>query len=375
MRAARLHGARDIRIEEVPEPSLLPDGLLLRPRFTGLCGSDLHVWHAGPFGDLGPMVLGHEFSAEVVAVGDQVTDDRLRPGTLVAVEPMWTCGQCGPCRRGAYNLCRDIVWHGLSEHDGGLGELTAVRACMAHPLPDGVDALAGALVEPLAVAHHAVGRGGLGTGGTAAVLGAGPIGIAVALNLVARGVALIVVSEPSLVRRTALTTALAAVGVHEPDAALAPAAAPGTAAALGTGAGTGAGAGTTLRVVDPAAEDLPSAVAGLTEGDGVEVVFDAAGVEPAFQAGLRIVRPGGRVVTVAIYARPVAFRPLDVFFGEIDLVASCAYQDDFPSVIDLLRAGAFPTDGWVHPVAFDTVGAAFETLDQAQAVKLLVDLT
>ncbi|MCM3882156.1 alcohol dehydrogenase catalytic domain-containing protein [Frankia sp. R82] len=374
MRAARLHGARDIRFDDVPEPSLPLDGLLLRPRFTGLCGSDLHVWHTGPLGDLGPMVLGHEFSAEIVAVGGQVTDDRLQPGMLVAVEPMWTCGHCAPCRRGAYNLCRHLVWHGLSAHDGGLGELTAVRADMAHPLPPGVDALAGALVEPLAVAHHAVGRSGISPGGTGAVLGAGPIGIAVALNLVARGVDLIVASEPSPVRRAALRTALAAVGVEDSGVAVtaglaAAGGTPGTAGVLGTAPGP------TLRVVDPAAEDLSSVVTGLTDGDGVDVAFDAAGAEPAFHAGLRVVRPGGRVVTIAVYTRPVTFRPLDVFFGEIDLVASCAYRDDFPGVIDLLRAGAFPTDGWVRPVPLAGVGAAFEALDQAQEAKLLVDMS
>jgi (R,R)-butanediol dehydrogenase/meso-butanediol dehydrogenase/diacetyl reductase len=346
MRAARLHGARDIRVEEVPEPEPGPGDVLLRPRFTGLCGSDLHMWRHGSMGAAtsGPLVLGHEFSAEVVEVGPAVTDPRIRPGALVALEPLWRCGTCAPCRRGAYNLCRNLRFHGLSDHDGSLGELTVARPDMIHVLPEGLDAVHGALIEPIAVAHHAVGRCGLGPGGSAVVLGAGPVGLAAALDIVARGVERLVVSEPAPARRAATSKVLAAVGA--------------------------AGA----VVLDPARDDLAEAVAEVTGGEGADAVLDAAGAPAAFEAGLTAVRPGGRVVVVATYLQPVSFHPLTTVLGEIDLLGSIAYRDDFPPVIDLVADGRFPIDGWVERIPLAGVSDGFATLEAGSGIKLLVQV-
>ncbi|MFB9321464.1 alcohol dehydrogenase catalytic domain-containing protein [Cryptosporangium minutisporangium] len=343
MRAARLHGPRDLRVETVPDPVPGPDEVLLRPLYTGLCGSDLHVWHGGAgAADGAPMVLGHEFSAEVVSVGPAAGD--VRPGTLVTVEPMWTCGGCAPCRRGDYHLCRAMQWHGLSARTGALADRTVVRASMVHVLPEGVDARQGALVEPIAVAHHAVARANLTPGGSALVIGAGPIGVACALDLLARGVRRIVVSEPSPVRRVAAARAFAAVGA--PD----------------------------VLVLDPGADDVPDAVRALTGGEGTDAVLDAAGVQAAFTLALAAVRPGGRVVTVAVYLEPVSFHPLTTFLGEVDLVASCGYRDDFPAVLDLVRDGRFPLTDLVRTVPLEAVGDAFAELEAGTALKVLVQL-
>ncbi|KPM52153.1 hypothetical protein ACG83_32110 [Frankia sp. R43] len=350
MRAARLHGPRDLRVDDVPAPSAGPGEVLLRPLFTGLCGSDLHMWHGGTGMSAGPLTLGHEFSAEVVEVGPDVDDPRvataqLRPGALVSVEPMWTCGHCGPCRAGSYNLCRNMVWHGLSDRAGALAELTVVRPGMVHVLPEGLDAVQGALIEPLAVAHHAVSRCGDIAGGSALVLGAGPVGIAAALDLVARGVERLIVSEPSKVRRAAVTTVLAAVGAG------------------------------TASVVDPAETDPAELAKELTKGEGVDCVVDAAGVEPAFQAGLSALRPGGTLVTVATYLKPVSLHPLLTMLSELDVRASLGYRGDFPPVVDLMAAGAFPVDGWVRQVPLPDVAGAFELLDAGADIKLLVDVS
>jgi (R,R)-butanediol dehydrogenase/meso-butanediol dehydrogenase/diacetyl reductase len=352
MRAARLHGPRDLRVDDVQAPVAGPGEVLLRPLFTGLCGSDLHVWHGGALVSAGgePTTLGHEFSAEVVEVGPEVDDPRvvagqLRPGALVAVEPMWTCGRCGPCRSGSYNLCRSMIWHGLSDRAGALAELTVVRPGMVHVLPPGLDAVQGALIEPLAVAHHAVGRCGTVAGGSAVVLGAGPVGLAAALDLVARGVDRLVVTEPSKVRRAAVTGVLAAVGAS------------------------------TASVVDPAEVDPAALVKDLTDGEGVDAVVDAAGVEPAFQAGLSVLRPGGTLVTVATYMQPVTFHPLLTMLSEIDVRASLGYRGDFPEVVELMAAGAFPVDGWVRRLPLADVAEAFELLDVGSEVKLLVDVS
>ncbi|MDI2124902.1 alcohol dehydrogenase catalytic domain-containing protein [Yinghuangia seranimata] len=345
MRAAVLYDAHDLRIEEVPDPAPGPGEVLLRPRFTGLCGSDLHFWEGGLRQVLAdPVILGHEFSAEVVEVGPEVADPRLRPGALVAVEPMWTCGRCAPCLRGTYNLCRNLTWHGLSAKGGGMSGLTVVRADMVHVLPEGLTAEQGALVEPVSVAHQAVTRAQIAPGGTALVLGAGPIGIATFLDLRARGVERVVVSEPSAQRREAI-------------------------AALAEKTGGGA-----ELVLDPAAVDVVAAVRELTGGDGADASIDAAGVEPAFHAGLAATRPGGRMVTVAVYMKPVTFHPMAAFLGGVDVVASCAYCNDFPAVIDGMVNGSYPLDGWVRPIPLSGAAEGFTALAAGRELKLLVDV-
>ncbi|MGA4539208.1 alcohol dehydrogenase catalytic domain-containing protein [Uniformispora flossi] len=345
MRAAVLYEARDLRIEDVPEPSPGPGEVLVRPRFAGLCGSDLHFWEGGLRGVVqDPLILGHEFSAEVVEVGPGVDDPAIRPGALASVEPMWTCGQCAPCRRGTYNFCRNMVWHGLSPKGGGMSALTVVRGSMVHVLPESLTAVQGALVEPISVAHHAVSKAQVPAGGSALVLGAGPIGIAVFLDLRARGVERIVVSEPSPDRRAAI-------------------------AHLATLTGGGADL-----VLDPAAVDVPAAVRELTGGEGVDASIDAAGVEPAFHAAIAATRPGGRAVTVAVYMKPVTFHPMAAFLGGVDIVASCAYCNDFPAVIDGLVNGSYPLDGWVRPIPLEGVAAGFAALERGTELKLLVDV-
>ncbi|WP_436772738.1 alcohol dehydrogenase catalytic domain-containing protein [Yinghuangia sp. YIM S09857] len=345
MRAAVLHNARDLRIEEVADPAPGPGEVLLRPRFTGLCGSDLHFWEGGLREVLAdPVILGHEFSAEVVEVGPGVTEAAVRPGALVAVEPMWTCGQCAPCVRGTYNFCRNMTWHGLSPKGGGMSGLTVVRADMVHVLPESLTALQGALVEPVSVAHHCVTRAQVPAGGTAFVLGAGPIGIATYLDLRARGVERVIVSEPSADRRAALA---------------------GLADLTGGGADL---------ILDPGSVDVVAAVRELTGGEGADASVDAAGVEPAFHAGIAATRPGGRMVTVAVYMKPVTFHPMTAFLGGVDIVASCAYCNDFPAVIDGMVNGSYPLDGWVRPIPLEDVAAGFTALEAGTELKLLVDV-
>src|SRR5262252_6934665 len=155
MRAALYHGKEDIRIEDIPEPSTRPGTVKLRVAANGLCGTDLHLFYGGAHPAMTlPVVLGHEFGGEVVDVGEGVED--LRLGDQVAVEPLIPCGDCPHCRAGDYNLCGRMRVHGFAGAQGGLAELCVAARSNVHLLPDGVSASEGALVEPLAVAYHAV---------------------------------------------------------------------------------------------------------------------------------------------------------------------------------------------------------------------------
>jgi (R,R)-butanediol dehydrogenase/meso-butanediol dehydrogenase/diacetyl reductase len=346
MRAARFHGKEDLRVEEVAEPTAGPGQVKLKNAFAGICGSDLHVYFAPEAagldlskphpvtGALPPQILGHEFSGTVVEVGEGVTD--VAVGDNVAVWPIYYCGQCAACRKGRYNVCRTIGFHGLSSDGGGMAEFTTVDASKVHVLPANVDLRLGALVEPMAVAWHAVDRSGVDEGGSALIAGAGPIGIGVWFALKARGITDVLVSEPSAVRRDVL-------------------------AALGA------------RVIDPTSEDLAAAVAELTGGDGVDVAFDAAGVGPAVTSGLAALVPGGRVVVVAIHERAIELLPTTLVMSETEIVGALAYMpEDFDAVIEAMSRGVYDTTGWVGETELDGVVDAIHKLRSGSGAKVLV---
>src|SRR5699024_10233033 len=190
-------------------------------------------------GETLPVVLGHEFSGTVEEVGDGVKG--LAVGEAVVVEPLMVDGTCPACRKGAYNLCEQMGFIGISGRGGGLSEHIVVEERWVHPVGD-IPLDQAAMIEPLAVAVHSVKHSRAAAGQTAVVGGAGPIGLLVASVLKAYGLKTII-SEPSRTRRDkAASTAVADV------------------------------------VVDPASEELSEVVASHTDGAGADVAFDAAGV-------------------------------------------------------------------------------------------------
>src|SRR5438270_2005080 len=212
MRAVRYHAARDIRVEQVAEPDGLgPRELLVRPRFCGICGTDLHEYLAGPIvtpaephpltGAQNPQILGHEFSADVVEVGREVTS--ARPGDRVAIMPLIFCGQCYYCLRGLNHLCTRMACVGLSWAWGGIGELAVVLDYQVAVLPEELSYEQGAVIEPAAVAEYGVRRGGVRPGDTVLITGAGPIGALAVLAAQAAGAGVVYLSEPNQVRARA----------------------------------------------------------------------------------------------------------------------------------------------------------------------------
>lgn len=337
MRAALYHGVGDVRLEDVTEPDPVPGTVKVRSLHNGLCGTDLHQYFVGPMSPAPlPIVIGHEFSGEVVELGADVTS--VAVGDLVAVEPLWPCGTCGPCTDGDPNLCPAVLCHGLGGPGGGLSEFTIVREAMAHVLPEGLGAVHGALVEPMSVAYRAVLRSEARPGDAAVVFGAGPIGIGAFLALRARGVDDVTVVEPAAERRAAIV----ALGAE--------------------------------RVLDPAVTDVVEAVLEHTGGSGARIVVDAAGVPASFTAALGVAAPRGRVVTVAAYMEAVTYNPTDVMMRELEIVSSFSYNGEFDAVIGHMAAGRYPIDGWVERIPFDDQLSAYERLHRGEAIKLMIDL-
>ncbi len=345
MRAAVYHGPNNIQVDEVPEPDPRPGTVKLKVGLNGICGTDLHEYYAGPIfvptephpltRQKMPLTMGHEFSGTVVAVGAGVTG--WQEGDRVAVEPVYKCGTCTPCRSGNYNVCQHIAFHGLMS-DGGMAEYTIVPADMLHRLPDNVSMQLGALVEPMSVAYHAATLADVKDGDTAMVFGAGPIGIGLWFALRGKGLGDILVVEPSVTRRAAIE-------------------------ALGA------------RTLDPGALDVAAFVADHTRGDGADAVFDAAGVTPAVTTALACVGSRKPMVSVAIYEKPLETPLLNLVMNESRIQGSLCYTGaDFEAVIALMADGRYDTTGWVSHISItDVIGEGFEALRAGTKMKVLVD--
>lgn len=310
MRALRLHGNRDLRLDEVAAPDAGPGQLLIRVAWCGICGSDLHEYARGPThvphsaphpltGRTLPLALGHEFAGEVVVIGDDV--DGHQVGDLATVNPLLADGSCTQCLAGRPNLCSSLGFIGISA-DGGFAELVAVPADAVRTLPRGMDARAGALIEPLAVALRGVRRAGVTPGKQVLVVGAGPIGLSVVLSLRAIGVTDVVVVEPTPARAEA---------------------------ARRLGADT----------VDPTAGATVRELMALTDGAGFDAVLESAGNEDALATAIRAVRPGGTLVSLAVWPGPANLSMPHVVFREVTVTGSQGYVDEFDQVLRMMGEG------------------------------------
>jgi (R,R)-butanediol dehydrogenase/meso-butanediol dehydrogenase/diacetyl reductase len=347
VKAALFHGKQDIRIEDVDvlEPGV--GEVRLRNAYNGICGSDLHFYDtpetsgvdfSKPHPVTGrtlPQILGHEFSGTVDAVGAGV--DTVKVGDRVSVFPMISCGICSACARGQVNVCRVVSSYGTSSASGGLAEFSVVRVKDVHVLPDSVDLKLGALVEPMAVAWHAVRRSGIEAGQHALVVGGGPIGIGIAFALRARGVTDVTISEISPDRLAVLRT----MGI--------------------------------ATVVDPAAADLGDHLREATGQRGVDVAFDTAGGATGLTTALAHLTPGGCAVELAIDVTPREIVPIHLVLNELRVLGTLAYlPSDFDAVIAAMADGAYNTAAWVDVLTLDQIVPAIDDLRAARRTKVLI---
>ena len=253
MKVARLHGAGAMDVHDEPVPDPTPTESLVRVGAVGICGSDLHWFTEGGIGDARlttPLVLGHEM-AGVIAAGP-------RRGERVAIDPAMPCFECRSCRAGNPNLCERIVFAGHGRTDGGMREYLCWPTHRLHALPDSIDEVGGALLEPVGVAIHSLDLAHLRLASTVGVVGCGPIGL-IAVQLALRSGATAVVAVEPLAHRRALASVLGATSAVSPD-------------------------------------DAAEAAAAVTAGYGVDVAVELAGTDEAIAVAIDMVRPGGRVV-------------------------------------------------------------------------------
>jgi L-iditol 2-dehydrogenase len=330
MRVARLYGVGDLRVDEEPILDAPAGHSLVRVTAVGICGSDLHWFAEGGIGDAGltaPLVLGHE-CAGVVEQGPLA-------GRRVAIDPAIPCGVCETCRRGWQNLCPEIRFAGHGVTDGALRDVMAWPDHLLHPLPDGVSDVAGAMLEPLGVALHAVDLGHVRAGGSVAIVGCGPIGLLAVQLVRAVGAATVVAVEPLAHRRRA---------------------------ALGFGADI--------------AMTPEQAHAGALEDVRVDVAIEIAGTDDAIAVAMQAAAPGARVVLAGIPDTDRSSFPASVARRKgLTILMSRRMNGTYPRATALVRRGRIE----VEPIVTDRfelarADAAFTAAAGRTGLKTVVEI-
>jgi L-iditol 2-dehydrogenase len=296
-RVAVMDAVDTTRVEQRPMPPLERAQVLVRIASVGVCGSDLHWYHDGRIGDTrveAPLVLGHEASGRIVAVGPDVSTDRL--GQRVALEPGIPCRTCAECLAGRYNLCASVRFFATPPIDGAFAEYVVIDETFAHPVPDTLSDDEAALIEPLSVAVWAARKAAVTAGDRVLVTGAGPIGL-LAIQVARVFGATTVTASDVAPARLALAGAVGADTMHSP-------------------------------------------LDGAVEPGAYDVLLECSGAPAAISAGIRALAPAGRAVLVGMSASREVAIPLDAIQGrEIVLTGTFRYANVYPTAIALAASG------------------------------------
>ncbi len=334
MKAAVMHGARDIRTETVPDPVLEPHGVIIKVKACGVCGSDLHVYKRD--GQAGT-IFGHEFSGDVAEVGSQVTG--ITPGMRVTAVGFKPCGNCFWCAQGKGHRCSAMALLGY-QFPGAMAEYVhvpfAALGRSVFPLPDELTYEDAASVEPLSISYFSVTRAQPKENETIAVLGLGVIGLYAIQVLKTMGVSKIVASG----RRPSRLEAAKVCGADT--------------------------------IIDAAQEDAVQAVMEATAGMGVNTVVECAGMQATFDQSVAMARGGGKIMLVGVYEEPLTWDPLPVIAKNLSLIGCLG--GNFPAAIELLKNGKVNAKPLItHRFSLDQAAEGFKTqLQDPGAIKVMI---
>ncbi|MDG6105748.1 (R,R)-butanediol dehydrogenase [Dactylosporangium aurantiacum] len=336
MKAVVYRGARTLDIEERPEAEPGHGELGIAVAYTGICGTDLHIYHGDMDARVGTgAVIGHEMSGRVAAIGPGVTGWSV--GQPVTVMPTRACGECPACVRGHSHICHRMQFLGI-DSPGAMQSRWNVPADLVIALPEDLPLEQAALIEPTAVAVHDVRRADVGADDHVVVVGGGPVGVLIAAVAQGRGARVLLV-EPDAFRRE-------------------------VAVELG------------IETLDPAAADVPATVEERTGGAGADIAFEVSGSAAGVVTAVDVLTTRGRLVMVAIHPQ---LRPVNLhrfFWRELELFGARLYQrDDMVEAVQLIATGAVPAQRLISRVGpVGTVADAFTALESGGSVmKVLID--
>lgn len=363
-----LKAPNEIIYEDRPVPELpSPYDVIVKPRWTGICGSDVHYWVEGRIGHFvveKPMVLGHESAGIVHSVGDKVAT--LKVGDRVAMEPGVPCRRCIRCKEGKYNLCPDMRFAATPPFDGTLARYYALPEDYCYKLPESMTLEEGALIEPTAVAVHITRQAGVKPGDSVVVFGAGPVGLLCCAVAKAYGATKIVTVDINDERlqfalKFAATTSFKSARVS-------------------------------------AEENAQNMIKECELGPGADIIIDASGAEPCIQTAIHALRMGGTYVQVSSPSRVIPFslalenpctdrkqggmgKP-DINFPimamctkELNVKGSFRYgSGDYQTAVDLVATKRISIKELItNKVKFDDAEEAFRDVKAGKGIKILIE--
>ncbi|GHO42388.1 zinc-dependent alcohol dehydrogenase family protein [Ktedonospora formicarum] len=332
MRAVIIDKPGTVHVGEIADPTPKPDELIIKVGACGICGTDLHIMD-GEFPPTPyPIVPGHEFAGEVVAVGSDIQANngkKFTVGTRVAVDPSLYCGHCSFCRAGHGNLCQE--WNAIGDTvSGAFAEYVAVPAANAYEIPQHVSFREAALIEPVSCAVHGIHRLEPRLGDSMLIVGAGTMGLLL-LQLALRGGASRVAMLDLNTDRLALAEQLGSYRT---------------------------------------ATDVADLLA--IEPLGFDCVIDATGVPKAIEAAFRAVKRGGKfmVFGVAPSEARIALSPFSIYNDEITIVGSMAILHSYQQAVDLVSGGAINTKAMLtEAFPLEKFSHALELVRQGKGLK------
>ncbi|KAF1926208.1 sorbitol dehydrogenase 2, partial [Didymella exigua CBS 183.55] len=335
----------EVVYEDRPIPELpSPYDVLVKPKWTGICGSDVHYWVEGRIGHFvveKPMVLGHESAGIVEKVGDRVTT--LKVGDRVAMEPGVPCRRCVRCKEGKYNLCPDMAFAATPPYDGTLARYYTLPEDYCYKLPENMSLEEGALIEPTAVAVHITRQAAIKPGDSVVVFGAGPVGLlccAVAKAYGAKKIVTVDINDERL--KFALKYAANA-------------------------------SFKSARV--SAQENAETLIKECELGAGADIIIDASGAEPCIQTAIHALRMGGTYVQGGMGKPDITFPIVAMCTKELNVKGSFRYgAGDYQTAIDLVASQRISVKELITgKVSFEEAERAFADVKQGKGIKILIE--
>lgn len=333
MKAVILEDKETLRFGEMDIPQPREGEALVKVSYTGICGSDVHIYQGHHPTATFPVVLGHEFVGTVVSFGPE-TESPVSPGSRVTVEPLLSCGVCDACTRGHYHVCEKLQLVGI-HRNGAFAEYVTVPAEKLVEVPETLSDTLAALTEPFAVGNHVTERGGLSGGEKVLIIGGGPIGLIIGMVALQKGAASVEIAE-----------------INEDRQKL-------------------------IRDFGFALTDGKRA----EEGADYDLVFEVSGSKPGILLATRACRIRGRIVNVGFFGEPPQYDAMKVIFRELTIIGSRVYSyDHFKATVPLLNelaeSGRFPLDKLIGgSIGLEGIEEAIGTMLRGENMgKIIVDM-
>ncbi|MCL2035060.1 MAG: alcohol dehydrogenase catalytic domain-containing protein [Oscillospiraceae bacterium] len=338
MKQAVMTKPGEIIYREVETPSPGHGQIKVKMKKIGVCGSDIHVNHGKhPYTGY-PVVQGHEVSAEVVETAPDVKG--FKPGDKVTIQPQVVCGTCYPCTHGMYNACESLKVMGF-QTTGMASEYFVTEADKALKLPDDMSFDHGAMIEPLAVAVHAIRRYGDINGKSALVLGGGPIGNLIAQTCRAMGAKKVLMTDLSTHRLAAAEKC-------------------------------------NIPAINPSQKDLKESILEVFGTDGADVIFECVGIGATMEQAINCARKGSDIVVVGVFGDSCTINMGFVQDRELRLIGTAMYRvEDYTDAIRIVGEGRIEFDALISEhVPFDEYARAYKLIDEQRdkVMKVIIDM-